>query len=479
MSLSRQLNLTDIEQELFCKLLADETLRTSDNMLEIEHQALLARLIERYDHGDVNTLQDPLKAMDYKAQAGISEPTQNAALFETRSKFLTAHRFFTWLRVLIARLNRFLAEIHEGFLPRIFSVLGLSYGVSLVLELLVIVYDVFQPTLSTYEVDLSTSERIFHRLKLAFSNRDRLSRMTNDALWFSINLTTLILLGPVALIVNPIINMSGLGFDVLHDGFFAWLNAADILSMSDKIHDQIDTNQRKIDALSVTLDDEIKKQYPATKGLFKQQHSDELCVKERAAQTINVARTTIPAKDNRLITDTRQQLSVLHTANNALKKMVDPVDNMLDLGEQTGIRLVSGAILVLIGSIFLLFPPIGSIIGASLGILGGCVMCGAGPWVYDKACSVYNSVADFFNPPSIVNPELTTTTMPTLNQSYIAIKQELKDTAAAAYESPRERVRNEEALDALFADQEKNTIPEAVPNNIITQSPSQRVKMKG
>ena len=239
--------------------------------------------------------------------------------------------------------------------------------------------------------------------------------MTNDAVWFAINLTSFLLFGPLALLINPIINIAGNSFDVLHDGFFCWLNAATLLDLSDKTHDAIASNEASIKALQARLDQVIAAQYPT---LIKRAK-----VENGVAQAL--LRMHAPAKDNRLISDVRQKITTLQRENTALNKLAPRVDARVDQSEKAAGRIVAGAVLILIGSllaiIFHALLPV-AILGAALAFIGGCVMRGFGPIVYDKACCACKNIGEFFSPPRKLNPELAMAPAVKIQYSHTAIK---------------------------------------------------------
>lgn len=428
MSLSNRMQLSTTQQEIVCSILSQESLSGNNDLLLQERQQLLQLLMKRYEHGDIDTLKNSQKAKEYQAQLGLPDDSADADVFAVRTKLVTMHQLFTWSRLLLARLNKILSVINrgQGFLPRLFNLAGLSFGLELLIDIITIFYDVFQPDLAEYEKSLSDGERLLHRLKLAFADTDRLSRMTNDAIWFGINLTSFILFGPIALLINPIINISGNSFDVLHDGFFCWLNAAPLLDLSEKINQTIASNEASIQSLQITLDRAIATQYPT---LTKRATVDDGIAKE-------VMRTHAPAKDNRLISDIRPKIAMLTHENTALKKLAPQVDARVDQSEKAAGRIVAGAVLILLGSLLaIIFHPVlpVAILGATLAFIGGCVMRGFGPTVYDKACCACQSIGEFFSPPPQLNPELTVTSAVKIEASYVAIKTKLQKNYQTSY----------------------------------------------
>lgn len=455
MTLSNRLLLTEAEQEIFCDILANDELQ-ADESLTKERKKLLKTLAERYETGNEHTLRNSEKAREYRKQLGLPEEDLDGDAHTGGDKLLTAHRFYNRTRQLLGNVNTILSYVNKGkgFLPRLFSLAGLSYGLELLIDLIIIALEVTQPVLSDYEKDLSPLERVGHRLKLAFSDSERLSRMSNDAVWFTINLIGFVLLGPIALIVNPIISTAGSAFDIIHDGFFCWLNSSAIVKVSDKINDQIVSNNAEINKLETILDKAIIEKYPALKPTLNQAKQDQ------DTATINAVRDLAPAKESRLISDTRKRLSILKSETASLKKLAPHAEEKINDSEKAAVRTLAGAGLILVGGVLMfLFPPLGvgvsiiGIIGAIALFTGACVLQGFGPSLFDAACGAFKKIGDALAPsPSVKNPELELATVNkpsmTVNDSYVKMRKKLQ----IAFQKP-----SHQETDPVLVDEKEGT----------------------
>ena len=104
-----------------------------------------------------------------------------------------------------------------------FSVLGLSYGITFLVDLIVVLKVTFNPTLIKKELAAGNGfwKPLWVRFKNILTKDNRPYRMTNDLVWFVVNVITFCLAGPLYLLLNPILNLIGFSYDTVHESF--WL----------------------------------------------------------------------------------------------------------------------------------------------------------------------------------------------------------------------------------------------------------------
>ncbi len=144
-SLSDRLELTLDEKEIVCSL----DLKKYPELYE-EQKQLAAELRDLYTLGSPDVAPDIVKAIKYKKLAAGIKDEEQSILGKVRSLFTNPTnglyatlRFINLLRQLVARANKFTPNISKGFLPNEFSYLGLVYGVTLLLDIGVVIYCTF------------------------------------------------------------------------------------------------------------------------------------------------------------------------------------------------------------------------------------------------------------------------------------------------------------------------------------------------
>jgi hypothetical protein len=154
----------------------------------------------------------------------------------------TVHGWFSSLRLFFVRLNRLLVPFARAFLPALFSILGLSYGISFAIDLFIVLKYTFSPLSPSQEekkLPYKFWKRSWIRFKHIIQEDNRPYRMLNDGIWFTINIVTFCLVGPLYLLLNPILNIIGFGFDTTHEFFWLGRNLQKYTSLIKKLQEEL------------------------------------------------------------------------------------------------------------------------------------------------------------------------------------------------------------------------------------------------
>jgi hypothetical protein len=184
--------------------------------------AIARELITTFEYGDDDTPADRWKAYTYKKV--VNEPLASPPSTNPHKRMSTVYdwhaRWFTGVRLFLVRANRPFARFGNTMLPGFFPILGLSYGVTLAIDIFVVLKNTFD--IDEIRDNILYDQGIFKPMWIRFKNsllKDRRPyRILNDAVWFAVNLLALCLAGPWA---SPVLNFLGFAFDTVHE--FAWL----------------------------------------------------------------------------------------------------------------------------------------------------------------------------------------------------------------------------------------------------------------
>lgn len=399
---------------------------TQEDLDAIQHtkewQKEIARnLSESFEQGNEETTRDPWKAHEYRQKAGLpSEPPGN--MFFRTDTFYRYHAWWlTGIRLLLVRVNRIVGKVAKSFLPSFFAFFGLSYGIGFALDLFIVLTTTFSPKLTPQEREANEGfwKRTWTRFKNIITKGNRPYRMMNDFVWFTVNLIVLCTAGPLYLLLNPILNLVGFGFDTTHE--FFWLGR------------ETQKHQRLISKLN----QEIR----ATENLLAENQDNQQLKNDLLR--LNLVRDKIKEKRNAVI---RQKLWIsCWTA------------------------------VVMVGMILVYFPPTtipgAFLIGSGLALIGGSLFTGLGRRLYLYAESYFPKIVKWYK--SLTEPDNKPTNEPKEKfelSTYTAIELHTTgaNTAAATERSltppsaplPRSRSRSFNHIEDFKNDQlkEKNNI---------------------
>ncbi|OGT36217.1 MAG: hypothetical protein A3F11_06650 [Gammaproteobacteria bacterium RIFCSPHIGHO2_12_FULL_37_14] len=350
---------------------------------QAQQKKMAEELFIAYQYGSEDTPVDAWEAKKYKKLSCklAKELKHESILNETEEKNLGFFKenlrtntiyvgtpWYTAIRLFIIYINRILGNLEKydmdkmhKFLPKWFSILGLSYGVTFLLDCVIVLYSTFRKPISVEEAKLSK----WTRFKNVLMKGTRPNRMANDGIWFAANLIGIILTGGLSIAIS----FAGFIFDEVHEIFkpsFRYKQHRDVV---DKIQTEINESQIKLDAID--KDDRLK-------NLNFRDSEPNLAIK--AAEEIN---TKEQKENDRAILN--EKIAVLHHIKTHQKHQALSI-------LKSGIRPIVGTTLILIGMFFILYPPstlpaIASI-GIGLSVIGGTVFTGLfykiGDYLYSK-----------------------------------------------------------------------------------------------
>lgn len=213
--------------------------RATLKLAHAQSRNIYKHLADVFEHGSDDAATDPWKVAKYRKKIGQDAEEPGSPYLRTDYFYKFHSWFYNGIRLLIGRVNRIFIFFYHSILPAFFGAFGLTLGLSFLIDLSIIIKKTFQDNelseklseqygfknkCSLLIATLMTRDywrKAWIRCKNTAQKDNRPYRMMNDSIWFSINLIVFILAGPAALIINPILNLGGFFFDLVHE--FFWL----------------------------------------------------------------------------------------------------------------------------------------------------------------------------------------------------------------------------------------------------------------
>lgn len=411
---------------------------------------LARKLANQIEHDVENTAYDANKLRKYKQQAGlkINEEDEDAALFKTQTLY-TLFAWYTSARLFFVRLNRAFSEIGLGFLPKFFSYLGLSYGLEVVLvDLPAVLFSTFRPLRQSeekmmQEKGISLASIRWWRFKNAVTKDNRIPRVLNAIVWFSVNLSAIVLTGGIGLLAVPAItavcnqmNIGGFAFDVFND-FYCW--ARDYIE-----------NTRALKIINKKID-KLK-----TPEKYKEKLNDKLQFLKRgkenaSGETREKVDKLIQALQNKINLEDFNDKVKLKRASRELVKQELEEKISLKIGPfsiplPTRVYSIGVASFILLGMALFWFPVASAIkaceaAGSLVSLIGGSMLGGFGRRVMNGIESVISSFKGTEKPNEIAKEEIIKTEEVRIPNTYAI---QYKDLLPLKKDLPSEQRKTEE-----------------------------------
>jgi hypothetical protein len=188
----------------------------------------------------------------------------------------TVYQIRSWMvigiRLLLVRIHRITSQLGHAFLPSLFSILGLGYGITFLIDLTVVLKVTFSPDLIKKERKEGNGfwKPAWNRFKNIITKDNRPYRMLNDAVWSLVNIIVFCTAGPLYLLLNPILNLVGFSFDLFHEGFWLGRHGYRHQQLVNKLSTRIEQKEARLTLLKqendptrqgdvITLENKIEK----------------------------------------------------------------------------------------------------------------------------------------------------------------------------------------------------------------------------
>jgi hypothetical protein len=219
-------------------------------------QLLAEKLVTLFETDNEEATQDLWKVWQYKKQYQTERPSPPRQ--PTWARLETIYNWHVWwftgIRLFLLRVGRIAAICGRAFLPMFFRIFGLSYGVTFLIDLLVVLKVTFNP--KAIRADLRKGKGLWkplrRRFKLILKQGNRPYRMMNDCVWFVVNVTLLATTGPLFLVISPFLNLTCFIFDAGHESFWLGWETKKYNRLLKKLKQHIKRHYQDIDKLSPT-----------------------------------------------------------------------------------------------------------------------------------------------------------------------------------------------------------------------------------
>lgn len=278
------------------------------------------------------------------------------------SQLFSILRIYNLIRLALLRINRITSQYNNSFLPKNivptgnvpFAVIGLSFGLELLIDFGVIIKSLVKP-------GPGESKSVSQRFKNIINKDNRPYRMGNAALWFSINLAAILLTGGASIILNLV----GFSCDVVIDSVRGIREYWKHHQLLQKVNQKIAVLKEQLKGDKSTTFDEIER--AVKKGQLLYNPNDKLEQIRKDHESLLVVRSELQNKMKTILKD-------------------------------RGYQVVISA-LILVGMAFIFLSPASPFVlgGALLTLIVGSVAAGLGRylWNTDTGKALRNKVSNF------------------------------------------------------------------------------------
>ena len=266
------------ERELLCaptykpgKNASAEQIKAAETAKNVR-KSISRELAKTFENGTNDASRDAWKAHNYKQIAEEqSLPAPGSNLFRTKHVY-EKHVLFSQIRLLLVRIGRITSYFGHVILPTFFAAFGLSYGITFAFDVGIVIKNTFDDQVTRDAIKNEKSllkralllsdqlmqaaywQRAWIRCKNAIMKDNRLYRLLNDGVWFAVNLTVFLTTGPLFLIINPVLNLIGFSFDVVHEAFWFGKHTHRHHHLMNKLSDEIKEKEHQLEKNELTAD---------------------------------------------------------------------------------------------------------------------------------------------------------------------------------------------------------------------------------
>lgn len=357
-------------QEIICSL------DLSGNSDAKKYQAEIAKeLAHTYEHGAKGVKSNKWKAKKYAQMAGLKTPVAELqeTVFKTENVY-SAFSLFNDFRLFAVRFVNILMIANvmvRSVFNTVLSAMGLFFALRLAFDLSMVFKGTFFPA-GDAEKELSPWERF----KAVMKKDDRMYRMANDVVWFSINFLAMCFTGGLSVagvvITTTLMNISGFAFDTFAE-VARW---REIQTLEHALAEIAEQNQRlKNEPKLVALLDELKRKEEQREVVkaFSDFNSANPIMSEQEVDTL-LAQTeeAIASIKNTALYREHVKFNQIETA----------LTQRLTEAKRDRLRVIGIVAMVCVGAALTLFPmtlPVGIVmLGGVVSFLGGSVFNGLG-----------------------------------------------------------------------------------------------------
>ncbi|MHB1946790.1 MAG: hypothetical protein ACYCQI_01580 [Gammaproteobacteria bacterium] len=395
-------------------------------------------LAHAYESGSDEATQDKWKAKQYhlRAQTVTAADLEcGNALFNT-SQAYNALAWYNSARIAIARIHRPIEVHYKALLPKKlgnlpFGILALTSGIELLVDTCIIIKSLVMP-------GPDEPKSVAQRFKNIMNKDDRIYRMSNAALWFSINLACLFITGGLSIVLN----LAGMAADVVVEG----VRAASQIRRYNKMLEKVD---HRIHELEASI-----KQNSVRKMIIKSQIKQIECLEKTGLETNKKFKLDSSIVEN--YKKLQNELEGLRDQEKEYKNLFavkEQIQEQREAVKQARRRSVLIAVGVLVAmSVFFLAPvvqiPVLAVVGAWAALTIGSVLGGFArrAWTSETGVKLRNKIYHYFVPkePEPPKPTLSAFKVKTLNhekRQEQALERARRQTLLADVEKEQEQAK--------------------------------------
>ncbi|HLB43420.1 MAG TPA: hypothetical protein VJN02_11370 [Gammaproteobacteria bacterium] len=296
-----------------------------------KYRQLAAKLKAEIDEQPLTQIKKPTPPLQTspKPKKPVKKNFRTAMVYLLTGWYTSFRLFIIYINRTLAILEKYDPDKFRRFLPKWFSIFGLSYGMTFLFDWYIILRSTFRaPT--PEETKLSR----WTRFKNVLTKGSRPNRLLNDGIWFTINMIAIFLTGGLSIAIG----FAGFIFDEIHEIFKPTFSYYKHHQITKKIQLEIDTVKKDANYCGPIL-----RKLQASSGDLQniEQNVSKLAILEHI--------------------QTQQKNQEKSTLLN-------------------GIRTISGTTLILVGVFFMIYPPsflpAAALIGIGLTIVGGSIFTG-------------------------------------------------------------------------------------------------------